>query len=134
MTDSRRLRAHPQERFSPIAQAFDLEEAAAKLRAEPHESVEGHRQVALYRHGPVTLLLFILEHDATLEYEAPGLVTIQVLKGELKIDVEEAEHPLKAGQLLTIDAGTVHTVRASGAAEILVTVHKFEDEAKAADS
>jgi quercetin dioxygenase-like cupin family protein len=124
MTDSRRLRAHPQERFSPNAQSFDLDEAAAKLRAEPHDSVDGHRQVALYRHGPVTLLLFILEHDATLEYEAPGLVTIHVLKGELKIDVQGANHPLKAGQLLTIDPGSAHTVRASGSAEMLVTVHK----------
>lgn len=126
MTDSRRLRAHPQERFSPTSQAFDLDEAAAKLRAEPHDSVEGHRQVALYRHGPVTLLLFLLEPDGSLEYEAPGLVTIHVLKGELEIDVEGAAHPLKAGQLLTIDAGTSHTLVASGAAEILVTVHKFE--------
>lgn len=126
MTDSRRLRAHPQERFSPTSQAFDLDEAAAKLRAEPHESVEGHRQVALYRHGPVTLLLFLLEPDGSLEYESPGLVTIHVLKGELSIDVEGANHPLKTGQLLTIDAGTAHTLRASGAAEILVTVHKFE--------
>ncbi len=126
MTDSRRLRAHPQERFSPTSQAFDLEEAAAKLRAEPHESVEGHRQVALYRHGPVTLLLFLLEPNGSLEYESPGLVTIHVLKGELSIDVEGANHPLKTGQLLTIDAGTAHTLRASGAAEILVTVHKFE--------
>jgi quercetin dioxygenase-like cupin family protein len=124
MPDSRRLRAHPQERFSPISQAFDLNEAAAKLRAEPHGPVDGHRQVALYRHGPVTLLLFILEHDATLEYEAPGLVTIQVLKGELKVDVQGANHPLTAGQLLTIDPGSAHTVRASGSAELLVTVHK----------
>lgn len=130
MPDSRRLRAHPQERFSPIAQAFDLEEAAAKLRAEPHESVDGHRQVALYRHGPVTLLLFILEPNATLQYEAPGLVTIQVLKGELQASVEGAQYTVKTGQLLTVDAGAVHTVRASGLAEVLVTVHKTQEEAR----
>ncbi|MFN2316304.1 MAG: hypothetical protein ABR602_06430, partial [Gemmatimonadales bacterium] len=104
MTDARRLRAHPQERFSPSSQSFDLEEAAAKLRAEPHGSVDGHRQVALYRHGPVTLLLFILEPNATLQYEAPGLVTIQVLTGELQASVEGAQYTVKAGQLLTVDA------------------------------
>lgn len=126
MPDSRRLRAHPQERFSPIAQAFDLNEAAAKLRAEPHGPVDGHRQVALYRHGPVTLLLFILEPDATLQYEAPGLVTIHLLKGGLQASVEGAQHTVKAGQILTIDAGAVHTVRATGPVEMLVTLHKFE--------
>lgn len=126
MPDSPRLRTHPQERFAPIAQAFDLEEAADRLRAEAHEPVDGHRQVALYRHGPVTLLLFLLEPDATLQYEAPGLVTIHVLKGELQASVEGEQHTAKAGQLLTIDAGADHAVRASGAVEMLVTVHKFE--------
>ena len=126
MPDSDRLRPHPQERFAPIAQTFDLTEAAARLRAEPHEPVNGHRQVALYRHGPVTVLLFLMESNATLEYEAPGLVTIHALKGELNIDVQGENHALKAGQLLTLDPGAAHTVRASGSAEMLVTVHKFE--------
>ncbi|MFN2316710.1 MAG: cupin domain-containing protein, partial [Gemmatimonadales bacterium] len=73
---------------------------------------------------------FILEPNATLQYEAPGLVTIQVLTGELQASVEGAQYTVKAGQLLTVDAGAEHTVRASGPAEMLVTVHKIQEEAK----
>jgi quercetin dioxygenase-like cupin family protein len=129
MPDSTRLRPHPQDRFAPVAQAFDLADAAARLRAEPHDPVEGHRQVALYRHGPVTVLLFIMNAGATLEYEAPGLVTIHVLAGDVRVAVETEDHALTAGQLLTIDRGVSHTVRATGSAELLVTVHKLEDQA-----
>ena len=129
MSDSTRLRPHPQDRFAPVAQSFDLADAAARLRAEPHDPVEGHRQVALYRHGPVTVLLFIMNAGATLEYEAPGLVTIHVLKGDLGVTVQNERHALTAGQLLTIDRGIAHTVRAAGSAELLVTVHKLDDQA-----
>jgi quercetin dioxygenase-like cupin family protein len=127
MSDTTRLRPHPQERFAPVSKVFDLSEAVALLRAEPHEAVEGHRQYALYRHGPVTLLLFIFQPGASLAYETPGLVTIQVLKGALEVAVGDDTHPLATGQLLTIDPGIPHTLRAAGTAEVLLSVHKLAD-------
>ena len=58
MTSSDRLRQHPEDRLSPSVQIVKLAEVAAKLRAEAHGSVSGHRQIAISRHGPVTNILF----------------------------------------------------------------------------
>jgi len=63
MTIPERLRPHPQDRFRDPAQLFDLKQAAARLRAEPHAAVEGHRQIALFRHGQVTVVLYLFEPE-----------------------------------------------------------------------
>jgi quercetin dioxygenase-like cupin family protein len=128
MTQSERLRPHPEERFLPPAQAFDLEQAARALRAEPHAAVEGHRQIAVFRRGPVTLLLFAFDADGVLkEHRTEGVVTIQALTGRLVVVVDEEAYDLTAGRLLALAPGIPHTVRALEPSDLLLTVYKAPD-------
>jgi quercetin dioxygenase-like cupin family protein len=118
-----RLRPHPQDRFTAPVQLIDLARASAELLAEPHPAVEGHRQIALFRHGPVTLVLFVLEPGAVLkEHKAEGVVTIHAASGRLVIVAEEEAYDLAAGQILTLAPGVAHTVRAVEKSEVVVTV------------
>ncbi|WP_337172344.1 cupin domain-containing protein [Gemmatimonas aurantiaca] len=123
MTDAPRLRQHPEDRFAGPVHHFDLPATAAALRQEPHHSVGGHRQIALFRRGPLTLLVFAFEAGGALkEHQAEGTVTIQTLSGRLTVVVDEATYELPVGHLVTLAPGVRHAVLAAEASDMLLAV------------
>ena len=122
---SARLRQHPEERFRAAQHEIDLEQAAAELAAEPVAPPHRHRQKTLYRHGSLTLALFLFDEGAGLaEHKADGVVTIQVLQGRLKVSSEGKEHRLSPGQLLVLAPGVRHDVFAEQPTRMLLTVNR----------
>lgn len=132
MSADERLRIHPRERLSGAVQQVNLADAAAKLRAEPHPATNGHRQVALVRHGPVSMLLFVFERDGLLkEHRTDGEVTIHVLAGELEITFGAGSAVLGRGELLSLEPGQPHSVRAVQESEMLLTIcHRASEPAE----
>lgn len=125
MKETDRLRQHPEDRLAAPVSVLDLAERAAQLKAEPHASVSGHRQIALFRRGPVTLVLYVFEPGGLLkEHRAEGVVTIHVLAGQIEVTVTGTNHLLHAGHLLALAPGVPHTVSAPVLSEMLLTVHK----------
>lgn len=130
MVDNARLRAHPKERLGAPVQFVDVVDAAAKLRAEPHAGVAGHRQLALVRHGPLSLILFVFEKDGFLkEHQANGEVIIQVLAGRLSIAVGADEYTLGPGTFLSVAPGLRHSVKALDDSDMLLTVSRIATDA-----
>lgn len=118
-----RLRQHPDERFSAPQHHVDLSAITAQLRAEPLPSQRNHRQETLYRHGPVTIALFLFERGARLpQHVAEGVVTVHVLEGRLNMTAEGKSHDLSAGQLLVMAPGVRHDVHAVDSTRMLLTV------------
>lgn len=122
-----RLREHPQDRFSGPLHRIDLTAVAAALRAEPHAAVAGHRQIALYREGRLTQVLFLFEpgghfKESGADGSADGVITIHVLSGRLSVGAADAVHELGPGQLLVLSPNMPHTVKAPVPAEMLLTV------------
>lgn len=118
-----RLRTHPADRLAAAVQRIDLADASARLRAEAHASVSGHRQLALVRHGPFSMILFAFDEGGFLkEHKADGEVIIQVLKGHLLVDVAADEVSLTAGQLLALAPGQRHAVRAREETDMLLCI------------
>lgn len=133
MPPTDRLRIHPEDRLASPVQAMDLAAAARALRGEPHAPIAGHRQIAVFRRGPVTVLLFVFEPEGFLkEHRTSGVVTIQVLGGRLQVSADEETHELGPGGLLALAPGIPHTVRALAASEMLLTVHHQPPEADGA--
>lgn len=123
MSNEDRLREHPGERLAGPVQKVGLAEAIARLRAEPHAATSGHRQVALVRRGPVSLILFLFETDGFLkEHRTEGEVTIHVLSGWLEVTVDGERTELAAGELLSLAPGRPHGLRALAPSEMLLTV------------
>ena len=124
-----RLRQHPEDRLAAPVQVMDLAAAAAKLRAEPHAPVSGHRQIVLMRHGPVTVILLVFDAGGLLkEHQADGVLTIQVLSGRLQIVVDEEAHEMASGALMELAPGLPHSVLALAPSELLLTVHRLPTE------
>ena len=123
-TDYQRLRPHPENRFANSATPVDLHAVASALRAEPNTGERGHRQETVLKHGNVTVALFVFDRFSHLsEHTAQGIVTMHVLKGWMKISAGDVEHELKAGQMLVLDSGVRHALKAEEESEVLVSVH-----------
>jgi len=123
-----RLRTAPSDRFAGPAHAFDLHAALLDLRAEGHPARDGHRQVTLLRQPPITHVLFAFEQGGTLaQHTTNGTVTIHSLEGRLLAQVDGDEFELKAGQLLCLQPGVPHDVRALEPSAMLLTVHLQHD-------
>lgn len=119
---STRLRPHPSKRFAPDEHVFDLKVAAAELKREP-SGQHGHKQIALFKHGPATLALFVFDPGARLEdHVIDGPVIIQTLTGHLSVTTGERSYALPAGALLRLAPGVPHDVQASEASQMLLTV------------
>jgi quercetin dioxygenase-like cupin family protein len=122
---SDRTRVHPDTRFAPPAQEFDLDAVARELSRERGgaASPQGHRQKTLYRHGNSTLALFLFDAGGGMrEHRASGTVFIQVLEGRLTVNAQGQRHELVAGRVLVMAPGVVHDVRAEEPARMLLTV------------
>ncbi len=118
-----RLRQHPETRFASPQMAVDFSQVAARLRSEPGAGEGGHRQEVLYRHGPVTIALFAFDRFTSMpEHAVTGVVSMQVLRGLLKITAEEQVHEMGPGQMLVLAPGLKHAVAALDESEMLVTV------------
>lgn len=129
MANQDRLRAHPKDRLAASVQRVDVVDAAAKLRAEDHPSVSGHRQIALVRHGRVSLILFVFAKDGFLkEHEASGEVIIQVLTGQVAVTIGMDTYTLGAGTLLSLAPGLRHSVRALEESDMLLTLSRIASE------
>lgn len=123
MSTDDRSRPHPKERLSDALHHIDLVGAAAQLRAEPHAGIHGHRQVAIVRHGPLSIVLFAFERDGRMkEHQTDGEVTIHVLSGAIEVTVGTGPVVIRRGELLALQSGQPHAVRALEVSDMLLTV------------
>ncbi len=119
-----RLRQHPADRAIGTSQVLDLAAALEQLRSEDHPAPHGHRQVTLFHQTPVTMVLFAFDAAGVLpDHVAQGVVTIHVLEGALGIQVADAEHVLEQNQVMVLNPGVAHSVRASMPSAMLLTVN-----------
>ena len=127
MTPDERLRPPSHERLAVPVQHVDLAAVTARLRSEAHASVGGHRQVALVRRGPLTVILFAFEPDGFLkEHSADGEVTIHVLAGRLEVTVD-GELRLPYDDDLNLDKATVVVALTEPHASCDLSVQVMED-------
>ena len=123
MTPDERPGSPSPERLAVPVQRFDLAAVAAQLRADAPASVAGHRQLALVRRGPLSVILFAFDADGVIkEHSAAGEVTIQVLTGRLEVMVDGEVLSLGGGELVALAPRQLHTVRATESSDMLLTI------------
>ena len=125
MSDQSRLREHPAKRFAPSEHSLSLDEEFDKLSGEKHPAVNGHRQEAIYKHGPMTLVVFAFDSGGFMkEHEVrDGTVTIHVLEGDLTVRTSENEYRLSRNGVLLLAPGVKHDVMAAQQSRMLLTVN-----------
>ena len=122
-TPTARLHAYPTDRALGETQVLDLPAALAHLRSEPHEAAHSHRQVTLFQHGPVTVILIAIDANGILPTHcAHGVVTIQAIDGSITVQAGDQSYTLEPQQSLMLTPDMPHDVRAPIASALLVTI------------
>ena len=117
------MRERAEERLDGSAVLLDLEAEFEKLTSEPDAPVAGHRQITLFKTYKTTVAIFAFESGGGMrEHSAPGVVTVQVLKGALEINVAGETHHIAAQNVLVIPPGARHDVTAIEPSQMLLTV------------
>lgn len=99
----------------------DLNTTADRLLAGLAESGRNSENVA--RESGVSLVLMALAEGDTLdEHAAPGVVTVQVLRGSVRLESGDSAQSLTPGHLVMLQPAVAHRHIAESQAVVLLTV------------
>lgn len=112
----------PRQVNAPVQQNR-LADAVAQILNERDWRGADHTALTL-RHAPaLRQVLIALRRDGQLaEHQAAGEIAIQVLQGEIVVDVAEGSHTLVEGDLLNVAPGLPHRVTARQESVFLLTL------------
>ena len=84
---------------------------------------QARRGVTLLKQGGMSLVLTHLHAGGTLqEHAAPGVATVQVLDGQVRLEIGGESLDVPFGRLVAFNAGVRHSVKALEDSTLLVTL------------
>jgi quercetin dioxygenase-like cupin family protein len=94
-----------------------------QLLASPQWQKGARTSVTLLKHPHLRLVLVALHAGKDIhEHHAPGQVTVQVIRGSIRLAVAGREYAMAAGDLLAIADSTPHDVHAIDDSTFLITI------------
>ena len=101
---------------------FDLfKEIADSEQNKPWQS--GHNAKTLFKKHDFRIVLITMEDAARMkQHHADGTISIQVLKGQIRVTIQGKPHDIPAGQLFTLAASIRHDVESIGESAFLLTI------------
>ena|ERR1700694_2001681 len=101
---------------------FDLQrEISDSEQNKPWPS--GLRAKTLFKKHDLRVVLIAMEPAARMkEHHADGTISVQVLKGRIRISIEDKTYDLRAGNLLTLGASIKHEVESLEDSAFLLTI------------
>lgn len=118
-----RHRPRPAERFAAPEHLLDLHKIAEQLRKEPLPARHGHRQMTIYQHDLMTVVLFVFATGGQLnDHQANGVVTIHLLEGEVQVKTAAHTYELSAASMVALAPEVRHSVLAKQPSAMLLTV------------
>jgi quercetin dioxygenase-like cupin family protein len=104
-----------------VAQFNLLQEIADSEQKKPWPS--GLYSKTLFKKHDLRVVLISMQDAAHMkEHHADGTISIQVLKGQLRVSVNNKPHDLPAGTLFTLGHSIRHDVEAKGDSAFLLTI------------
>lgn len=101
---------------------FDLsKEIADSEQKKPWQS--GHNAKTLFKKHDFRIVLITMEAAARMkEHHADGTISLQVLKGHIRVTIQGKRHELHMGNLFTLAASIRHDVEAVDESAFLLTI------------
>lgn len=84
-----------------------------------HETVTS----ALVKSDELEVLRLVIPAGETIDrHQVPGAITVQCLEGRVIFKAGDVDRDLSAGEMLFLEGGTPHALRAVGDSSVLVTI------------
>lgn len=101
---------------------FDLSEQIHELREESYWQ-SGRNAKTLVKYDDFRIVLIALQANTTIhEHHAAGRISVQTIKGHLRMHAGGKKFDLPAGQVLVLDRGMAHDVVAVEDSAFLLTI------------
>lgn len=102
---------------------LDLKKAKKQIKEEPAWSASDRNAVTLFKSDKLRIVIIGLHEGAELKtHTAPGIITVQVLEGEISFSACERSVELLEGEMLTLSEGVPHRVIARRESVFLLTI------------
>lgn len=99
------------QRISGPLMDFDLNGELESLRASDSYHMSNHAAVTLVKRSGMRVVLIAMRAGGLMEeHHAPSPITVQVLHGRVRFEVEGGGLEMTAGRLIALDEGIPHRV------------------------
>jgi quercetin dioxygenase-like cupin family protein len=107
---------------SPIA-VFDVGAQLEAVRRQDQDQAGTDRAVLLLKTDSLRVMFRSLRAGTGLStHKAPGPITVQVLDGHIEFTAGVQTTPVRKGEVLALESGVPHSVKALSNSAILITV------------
>lgn len=102
---------------------LSLNQAQEQIKSESAWQNSDRNAITLFKNEGLRIVLIALHERAELKaHKAPGIITVQVLEGDIKFKTDKQESDLGRGEMLTLHTGITHSVFALTEAVFLLTI------------
>lgn len=102
---------------------MDIPEFIKQIKSEPTWDKNDRNAITIYKTSGMRIVLVALHEDAVLaEHTANGVLSIQVLEGEIVFSAVNQSVVLKKGQMIALHKGEPHSVAATKESVFLLTI------------
>lgn len=103
--------------------SFDLVSFTEQIREEKQWKESDRNAITVYKTSGLRIVLVALHNGAEMiEHTAQGIISVQVLEGQLLFHTEERSVELNKGQMLLLHEGISHSVKAKQESVFLLTL------------
>lgn len=103
--------------------SIDLPEFIKTIKSEPAWENKDRNAITVYKTNGLRMLLMAMREDAILaKHTADGIISLQVLEGEINFITDEQSVILKEGQMIALHKGLPHSVAALKESVFLLTL------------
>lgn len=105
---------------------INVPEFITQIKKEPAWKKSDRNAMTVYKTGGMRMVLVALHEDAVIEkHTTNGIVSVQVLDGEITFNTEENSIVLRKGEIIALHRNVPHSVAATKESVFLLTVADF---------
>ncbi len=103
--------------------SMDIPEFIKQLKEEATWETSDRNAMTVYKTNGMRIVLIALHEDAVLKkHTADGIISVQVLEGEINFSTDDQSVVIKQGQMIALHKGLPHSVKAIKEAVFLLTL------------
>jgi quercetin dioxygenase-like cupin family protein len=124
--ESTELRPHGGRLMDAPVVTINVPEFIEIIKSEPAWGKSDRNAMTIYKTNGMRIVLIALHEDAVMEkHTTNGVVSVQLLDGEINFNVNNESFLLKPGQIITLHRNVPHSVAAIKESVFLLTVADF---------